>query len=126
MGNKASGKGKKDPTILTDEDVKTLKLNTHYTEEEIQAWHSGFLKDCPTGKLDKKQFLNVYKVSCRSASLLYVDLFFSFRNSIRKAKRKSIVISSSKRSIRTITIGSISPNFCSFCLFPLDRFENLL
>jgi len=62
MGNKAGGKGKKDPTILTDEDIKTLKLNTQYTEEEIQAWHSGFLKDCPSGKLDKKQFLNVYKV----------------------------------------------------------------
>jgi len=62
MGNKASGKGKKDPTVLTDEDIKTLKLNTQYTEEEIQAWHSGFLKDCPSGKLDKKHFLNVYKV----------------------------------------------------------------
>lgn len=62
MGNKAGGKGKKDPTVLTDEDINTLKLNTHYTEGEIQAWHSGFLKDCPTGKLDKKQFLNVYKV----------------------------------------------------------------
>ena len=63
MGNKSSSKGKKDPTILTDEDIKSLKINTHYTEEEIQAWHSGFLKDCPSGKLDKKQFLNVYKVS---------------------------------------------------------------
>jgi hypothetical protein len=62
MGNKTSGKGKKDPTVLNDEDIKVLKLNTHYTEEEIQAWHSGFLKDCPSGKLDKKQFLNVYKV----------------------------------------------------------------
>ena len=62
MGNKAGGKGKKDPTVLTDEDIKTLKLNTGYTDEEIQAWHVGFLKDCPSGKLDKKQFLNVYKV----------------------------------------------------------------
>ncbi len=62
MGNKAGGKGKKDPTVLTDEDVRILKLNTQYSEEEIQAWHSGFLKDCPSGKLDKKQFLNVYKV----------------------------------------------------------------
>ncbi|UJR27263.1 hypothetical protein I4U23_008558 [Adineta vaga] len=61
MGNKASGKGKKDPTILTDEDIRILKLNTQYSEEEIQAWHTGFLKDCPSGKLDKKQFLNVYK-----------------------------------------------------------------
>lgn len=62
MGNKAGGKGKKDPTILTEEDIKSLKLNTQYTDEEIQAWHTGFLKDCPSGKLDKKQFLSVYKV----------------------------------------------------------------
>ena len=53
---------KKIRTVLTDEDLKALKINTQYTEEEIQAWHSGFLKDCPSGKLDKKQFLNVYKV----------------------------------------------------------------
>ncbi|CAF2006981.1 unnamed protein product [Rotaria magnacalcarata] len=61
MGNKAGGKGKKDPAVLTDEDLKNLKINTQYTDEEIQAWHAGFLKDCPSGKLDKKQFLNVYK-----------------------------------------------------------------
>jgi len=60
MGNK-SGKGKKDPTVLSDDDMKLLKMNTRYTDEEISAWHAGFLKDCPTGKLDKKQFLNVYK-----------------------------------------------------------------
>jgi Ca2+-binding EF-hand superfamily protein len=62
MGNKASSKRKKEPTILTDEDLNLLKLNTQYTEAEIQAWHSGFLKDCPSGKLDKKQFLTVYRV----------------------------------------------------------------
>jgi Ca2+-binding EF-hand superfamily protein len=61
MGSKSS-KEKKDPSILTDEEFNMLKTNTQYTEEEIQAWHSGFLKDCPSGKLDKKQFLNVYKV----------------------------------------------------------------
>ncbi|CAF0938592.1 unnamed protein product [Adineta ricciae] len=61
MGNKASSKGKKDPTVLSDEDLKTLRANTQYTEDEIRAWHFGFLKDCPTGKLDKKQFLHVYR-----------------------------------------------------------------
>jgi Ca2+-binding EF-hand superfamily protein len=61
MGSKTS-KGKKDPIILSDEDLKLLKANTQYSEEEIQAWHSGFLKDCPSGKLDKKQFLSVYRV----------------------------------------------------------------
>ncbi|CAF1309579.1 unnamed protein product [Adineta steineri] len=61
MGNKASGKGKKNSITLSAEDLNILKANTHYTEEEILAWHSGFLKDCPMGKLDKKQFLAVYR-----------------------------------------------------------------
>ena len=62
MGNKTGSNRKKNPTILTDEDLKLLKINTQYTEDEIQAWHSGFLKDCPSGKLNKKQFLHVYRV----------------------------------------------------------------
>lgn len=62
MGNKAGGKAKRDLTILTEEDIQLLEKNTRYTKEEIISWHTGFLKDCPTGKLDKKQFLNVYKV----------------------------------------------------------------
>ena len=70
MGNKGSSKEKKDPTILTDDDLKLLKINTQYSEEEIQAWHLGFLKDCPSGKLDKKQFLSVYRVR--------IFFFFSF------------------------------------------------
>jgi Ca2+-binding EF-hand superfamily protein len=61
MGSKSS-KEKKDPSILTDEEFNMLKTNTQYTEEEIQAWHAGFLKDCPSGRLDKKQFLHVYRV----------------------------------------------------------------
>ncbi|CAF0748446.1 unnamed protein product [Didymodactylos carnosus] len=60
MGAKG-GKSKQDPTILTEEQLKRLQNCTRYTAEEISAWHAGFLKDCPSGKLDKKQFLNVYK-----------------------------------------------------------------
>jgi hypothetical protein len=111
MGNKASGKGKKDPTVLCAEDIKTLKLNTQYTEEEIQAWHSGFLKDCPSGKLDKKQFLNVYKV-CIFIRKILSHSFFFIRNFIRRVKLINIVILYLKHLILTITIGLILLNFC--------------
>ncbi len=114
MGNKAGGKGKKDPTILTDEDIKTLKLNTQYTEDEIQAWHSGFLKDCPSGKLDKKQFLNVYKVCILLKTKSFICSFLSFfiRNFIRRVKLINIVILYLKHLILTIIIGLILLNFC--------------
>lgn len=62
MGNKISQKNKKDPTILSEDELKILRNNTQYSDEEIEAWHSGFLKDCPSGQLDRKQFLNLYRV----------------------------------------------------------------
>ena len=63
MGNKSSrNTNKLDPAVLTEDELNLLKTNTQYSEEEIQAWHTGFLKDCPSGQLDKKQFLQLYRV----------------------------------------------------------------
>lgn len=31
-----------------------LLANTQYTREQIVQWHKGFIKDCPSGQLDKK------------------------------------------------------------------------
>jgi len=59
MGNK--GSKKKDKNILTEEEINLLLANTQYTKEQIIQWHSGFLKDCPKGELDKKKFTEVYK-----------------------------------------------------------------
>lgn len=28
--------------------------------EEIKNWYDGFLKDCPTGRLTKSEFANIY------------------------------------------------------------------
>ena len=121
MGNKSSRKtNKSDPTILTEDELNLLKTSTLYSEEEIQAWHTGFLKDCPTGQLDKKQFLHLYRVSyCSNRSINLGALVC--RGSIPMANRISIVTSSSKPSIRTTTIGSILRNFCSLISTESDR-----
>lgn len=47
-------------SLLKDE-LKFLLANTRYSREEIYKWHAGFLKDCPKGELDKKQFTQVFK-----------------------------------------------------------------
>lgn len=60
MGNK-SAKGKKNPTELTQQEIKFLLDNTHYSLDEIKRWHEGFLKDCPSGVLDKKKFAQVFQ-----------------------------------------------------------------
>lgn len=61
MGNCVGGKGKKDPTILTEEEIKLLLENTKLNRAQINALHQNFLKECPSGKLTKKDFVKLFK-----------------------------------------------------------------
>uniref|UniRef100_A0A1A8R3J7 EF-hand domain-containing protein n=2 Tax=Nothobranchius TaxID=28779 RepID=A0A1A8R3J7_9TELE len=54
MGNSKSGAVSKE--ILDD-----LKLNTKFTETEIVQWYENFKKQCPTGRISKDEFQNIYK-----------------------------------------------------------------
>ena len=145
MGQK-SGKHKKDSNHLSDEDIDRLTKNTTYSRQQIQDWHQGFLRysqwrrrdtrfrgwsnivvflstrDCPNGKLDKKKFLEVYKVRLNEAQALLVHcswhnhcLLVVCRNFTRKAKPKSSVYKYSKPSVsidRCISFShSISARF---------------
>ncbi|UJR26166.1 hypothetical protein I4U23_007510 [Adineta vaga] len=56
-----SSKSSKVYTELTIEQIVLLKEKTKFSEKEIREWHTGFLHDCPTGELDRKQLVNVYK-----------------------------------------------------------------
>mgnify|MGYP002784902968 CR=1 FL=1 len=46
---------------MLQEEIAFLLRNTNYNRQQILKWHQGFLLDCPTGELDKKKFLQVYK-----------------------------------------------------------------
>ncbi|CAF1556317.1 unnamed protein product [Rotaria magnacalcarata] len=62
MGNEHGKKSSSSGSIeLTPQRIALLKVNTKYSDQEIRDWHAGFLRDCPNGKLDKKQFTAVYK-----------------------------------------------------------------
>lgn len=62
MGNCVGGKGsKKDPTVLTDDEIKLLLNNTKLNKAQINALHHNFLKECPSGKLTKKDFVKLFK-----------------------------------------------------------------
>ncbi|CBY31485.1 unnamed protein product [Oikopleura dioica] len=45
---------------LSEKKVKKLSAKTGYSSDEIVTWYSGFLSDCPSGKLTKKEFSKVY------------------------------------------------------------------
>ncbi|KAF8948613.1 hypothetical protein BGZ47_003877 [Haplosporangium gracile] len=49
---------------LTTEELKDLQRCTRFDKKELQ--YKGFIKDCPSGELDKPEFQKIYK------------LFFSF------------------------------------------------
>ncbi|XP_061597474.1 recoverin-like [Cololabis saira] len=53
MGNTKSGAMSKE--ILDD-----LKLSTKFSEDDLVTWYQNFKKQCPTGRISKEEFQNIY------------------------------------------------------------------
>ncbi|TPP55759.1 Neuron-specific calcium-binding protein hippocalcin [Fasciola gigantica] len=45
---------------LPKEEIKKLATKTHFTEAQIRRWYKDFLKDCPSGLLNRSTFLSMY------------------------------------------------------------------
>ncbi|CEP08048.1 hypothetical protein [Parasitella parasitica] len=46
---------------LSPEQLTDLQKCTYFEKKELQQWYKGFLKDCPSGQLDKTEFQKIYK-----------------------------------------------------------------
>ncbi|CAI9599117.1 unnamed protein product [Staurois parvus] len=53
MGNSKS-------SALSKEILEELQMNTKFTQEELCTWYQSFLKECPSGRISKKQFESIY------------------------------------------------------------------
>lgn len=47
---------------LTNEDLEFLKRNTDYDDATIRDWYAGFKQDCPSGRLSRSKFLEIYSM----------------------------------------------------------------
>ena len=46
---------------LKDREVDKLKEKTGFDEDEIQHWYAGFMRDTPTGEMQRSEFVQIYK-----------------------------------------------------------------
>ena len=54
------GAGKSKPS-LKPEELADLRQQTFFSDQEIQEWYKGFIRDCPSGKIDAAEFKIMYQ-----------------------------------------------------------------
>lgn len=52
--------GSKELKVMPPEELSQLVKCTHFNRNELKKWYRGFIKDCPDGELDHKQFIDLY------------------------------------------------------------------
>ncbi|KAI9291223.1 neuronal calcium sensor 1, partial [Neoconidiobolus thromboides FSU 785] len=52
--------GKQNSKLTPDQAAELQKI-TYFDKKELQQWYKGFIQECPSGQLDRTEFLKIYK-----------------------------------------------------------------
>ncbi|KAF9181803.1 hypothetical protein BGZ51_005167 [Haplosporangium sp. Z 767] len=59
---------------LSTEELKDLQQRTPFEKKELQQWYKGFIKDCPSGELDKTEWaFQLYDID-NNQSITYAEM----------------------------------------------------
>lgn len=104
---------------LSKDDLVQLKRITYFDRRELQQWYKGFLRDCPSGKLTKTEFIKIYKQffpfgDPTEFSNYVFEVFDSDKNGVIEFKEFISALSIASR-------GTLEEKLCwAFQLYDLD------
>ena len=45
---------------LSKKELKKISAETKFSKIEVKQWYRGFMRDCPSGKLNRTDFIGIY------------------------------------------------------------------